>query len=98
MANYKISNHAQADMQRIWLWGLEQFGEAQADAYFNKLVERFEMLAAEPYLAPAIDDIRAGYRRSVCGADSIYYRVEQDFIEIMAVLGRQDSHTYLTEM
>lgn len=98
MANYRVSNNAQDDLQRIWRWGLEQFGEAQADAYFNKLIERFEVLAAEPYLAPAVDDIRAGYRRSVCGADSIYYRIDQGFIEIMAVLGRQDSHTHLIEM
>ena len=98
MANYRISNSAQDDLQRIWRWGLEQFGEAQADAYFNKLIERFEVLAAQPYLAPAIDDILTGYRRSVCGADSIYYRINHDFIEIMAVLGRQDNHNHLTKM
>jgi toxin ParE1/3/4 len=26
----------------------------------------------------------------VCGVDSIYYRVEDDTVEIMAILGQQD--------
>jgi toxin ParE1/3/4 len=36
------------------------------------------------------DLIRDGYRRSVCGVDSIYYRVDGDTVEIMCILGQQD--------
>ncbi|MCY7296477.1 type II toxin-antitoxin system RelE/ParE family toxin [Alteromonas sp. a30] len=97
MGNYRISNSAREDLQRIWLWGLEQFGEAQADTYFTKLIERFEMLAAKPHLAPSVDHIRAGYRRNVCGSESIYYRIEDEYIEIMAVIGRQDIHNHLSD-
>jgi len=43
-------------------------------------------------LYQAVDDIRAGYRRSVCGIDSIYYRVDGDTVEIMNILGRQDTN------
>ena len=39
---------------------------------------------------PTVDEIREGYRRSVCGVDSIYYRVEGGIVEIMAILGQQD--------
>lgn len=60
-----------------------------------KLIERFGLLAAKPYLAPAVDDVRKGYRRSVCGADSIYYRIEGNTIDIMAILGRQDTQNRL---
>ena len=34
--------------------------------------------------------IREGYRRSVCGADSIYYRINGDTVEIMNILGQQN--------
>jgi toxin ParE1/3/4 len=43
----------------------------------------------------AVDDIRAGYRRSVCGADSIYYRVQGDTVEILAIVGQQDLDNWL---
>ena len=39
---------------------------------------------------PAVDHIRVGYRRSVCGAHSIYYRIEGKGIEIIRIIGRQD--------
>ena len=38
-----------------------------------------------------IHEILPGYRRSVCGVDSIYYRVIDDVVEIMRILGRQDA-------
>ena len=60
-------------------------------AFFRHFVQ----LAAQPYLYPAVDGIREGYRRSVCGRDSVYYRVEADTIEIMAIIGRQDLDEWL---
>jgi toxin ParE1/3/4 len=42
-------------------------------------------------LYPAVDDLRKGYRRSICGVDSIYYRVHGDTVEIMSILGRQNT-------
>ena len=90
MGNYKLSAAAESDLKRI-----AEFGEAQADAYYYKLLERFEQLANQPYIAPAVDDIRLGYRRAVCGVDGIYYRIHGDYIEIMRVLGRQDAQLNL---
>jgi toxin ParE1/3/4 len=91
MGSYKLSAEAEADLRRIWLHGLEQFGETQADTYFYKFFERFQQLAEQPYLAPSVDEIRQGYRRAVCGIDSIYFRIDGNDIEIMRILGRQDA-------
>jgi len=38
----------------------------------------------------AVDYIKTGYRRAVCGVDSIYYKITDDIVEIMAIVGRQD--------
>jgi|GEM_PF-1832713 len=46
MGSYKLS--AEADLKRIWLRGLGEFGEAQADAYYFKFFTRFEQLAEQP--------------------------------------------------
>ena len=90
MANYRIAEDAKADLRRIYRRGVREYGEAQADQYYDSFFDRFEGLAKQPYLYQAVDDIREGYRRSVCGADSIYYRVDGDTVEVMAILGQQE--------
>jgi toxin ParE1/3/4 len=64
--------------KRIYNHGLATWGEVQADQYYNDFFDRFEQLAKQSYLYQGVDFIREGYRRSVCGVDSIYYRVEGD--------------------
>jgi toxin ParE1/3/4 len=76
MATYRLSENAREDLRRIYRRGLREYGEAQADEYYNALFDRFDQIAERPFLYPAVDDIREGYRRSVCGVDSIYYRIE----------------------
>jgi len=44
----------------------------------------------QPLAYPAVDEIRVGFRRSVCGAASIYDRVAGDTVEVMAIIGQQD--------
>ena len=90
MGNYRLSEDAKADLIRIYRRGVREYGEAQADKYYNDFFDRFEQLAEQPLLYPAVDDIRKGYRRSVCGVDSIYYRLDGETVEIMAIIGRQD--------
>lgn len=89
MANYRLSNVAKEDLIRIHHYGVEKFGVAQADAYFNSLFEYFDIIAQRPYSFESIDYIRYGYRRYACGSDSIYFRIKDNIIEIMAIVGKQ---------
>ena len=91
MENYKLTLEAKEDLWRIYKHGLNKWGEAQADKYYNDFFDRFEQLAKHPYLYQNVDYIRKGYRRSVCGIDSIYYRIEGDTVEIMSILRNQDT-------
>ncbi len=95
MGNYRISEDAKEDLKRIYKRGLREYGEAKADKYYLAFFDRFERLAEQPLLYQAVDHIRKGYRRSVCGVDSIYYRIEGDTVEIMNILGGQDTETIL---
>ena len=90
MGNYRLTENAKADLTRIYRRGLREYGEAQADKYYKVFFERFEKLADQPLLYQAVDDIRPGYRRSVCGMDNIYYRIDGKTVEIMAIIGQQD--------
>ena len=85
MESYKLSEDAQVDPKRIHQRGARLYGEAQADKYFYDFIDRFEQLAEQPYLYQAVDDIREGCRRSVCGVDNIYFRVDGDTVWIMSI-------------
>ena len=90
MANYRISNSAKGDLLRIHHYGIQRFGVKQADKYYNTFFEYFDIIAQQPYSFESVDFIKQGYRRCVCGSDSIFYRVENEIVEIMAIIGRQD--------
>jgi toxin ParE1/3/4 len=50
----------------------------------------FSKSRTAPLTHPAVDEIRAGYRRAPYYANSVYYRIEGDRIAVARILGRQD--------
>jgi len=90
MASYRLNREALEDLDRLYEHGVLTFGLRQADAYFDGIVNRFQKIADQPELYPAIDHIRQGYRRSVYRSHSIYYHIDPDEIVIVRILGRQD--------
>jgi toxin ParE1/3/4 len=95
MGSYRLSEEAEADLYRIWLYGLEWWGPERADQYISEFFIRFNELAENPLQYPELNDIRHGYRCSVSGTDSIYYRVENATVEVMAIIGKQDTQQWL---
>lgn len=90
MTKYRLSNHAKEDLIRIHHYGTQKFGMSQADKYFDSFFEQFEIIAQQPFSFKSVDYIRKGYRRCVCGVDNIYFRINENVVEIMAIVGRQD--------
>ncbi len=90
MAKYKLSAEAREDLIRIHQYGAEKFGMIQADKYFDSFFEYFDIIAESPFSFQSVDFIKKGYRRCVCGVDSIYYRINNNTVEIMAIIGRQE--------
>ena len=90
MAKYRLNNTAKEDLIRIHQFGISKFGVKQADKYFDDFFNYFEKIANNPFSFESVDHIRKGYRRCTCGSDSIYYRIRNDIVEIMTIIGRQD--------
>ena len=90
MAEYRLSNAAKEDLIRIHHFGVEKFGIVQADKYFDSFFDSFEIIAQRPFSFESVDYIKEGYRRCPCGYDTIYYRMNDHRIEIMAIVGMQD--------
>lgn len=90
MANYRLSEEAKKDLIRIHRYGLAKFGMDQADHYFHSFFEYFDLIAQQPFSFESVDYIKKGYRRCVCGVDGIYFKINKNVVEIMAIVGRQD--------
>jgi toxin ParE1/3/4 len=85
---YKFSHEAKMDLARIYWHGVKTFGEHQAENYIEKIIQRCNEIAETPYKYQSVEHIREAYHRSVCGVDSIYFRIHGEMIEIMRILGR----------
>ena len=90
MSKFQLSQLAKEDLIRIHQYGVKQFGITKADQYFDAFFAHFELIAKNPHSFESVDFIKPGYRRCVCGVDSIFYRIHDDVVEIMTIVGRQD--------
>ena len=90
MTCYKLALAADRDLELIWFFGLQRFGVEQADCYYYELMCHFDDLAEQPLSYPAVDHIREGYRRSICGVHSVFYKFCGDHVEIMRIIGQQN--------
>lgn len=95
MIKYKLSYAAKEDLIRIHQYGVKQFGMKQADKYFNSFFDHFELISEKPHSFESVDFIKPGYRRCVCGVDSIYFKTDGNLVEIMAIIGKQDLNQLL---
>jgi len=45
MADYKLTNEAKQDLIRIHQYGVDKFGMAQADKYYDSFFKCFDIIA-----------------------------------------------------
>lgn len=99
MARFTLRPTAQIDLELIWRYTLDQWGEQQADTYIRQLNEGFHLLAREPETGRDCGYIRPGYRKYHTGRHIIFYRpVSDSEIEVVRVLHeRMDVNQHLSE-
>ena len=90
MAKYKLTTEAKEDLIRIYHYGVLRFGEKQADMYYESFFKYFEIIAERPYSFESVNSIKTAYRRCVCGSDSIFFKISEDTVDIIAIVGKQD--------
>lgn len=86
MADYVLSNKADADLDDIYVFSHRTFGEAEADAYFTGLSDCLRMLAENPRLGRPADDIQPGLLRHDHGRHVVFYIIESGGIFVVRVL------------
>lgn len=86
MADYVLSNKADADLGDIYVFSYRAFGETKADTYFLGLSDCLRMLAKNPRLGHPADDIQPGLFRYDHGRHAVFYVVESGGIFVVRIL------------
>lgn len=84
MTPVAVSSDARADLDAIYEYSFETFGEAVADTYFLDLRAALERLSDYPELGMVRSDLRQGPRCLHCREHHIFYRYDG----VRVVIGR----------
>ncbi|MHB1512236.1 MAG: type II toxin-antitoxin system RelE/ParE family toxin [Acidiferrobacter sp.] len=82
----KLSEAAARDIEDILERSIEEFGVRQAETYYIALSRCLELLAANPEMGSAAEDIRPGYRRFPHERHVIFYTVGSDGLLVVRIL------------
>ncbi len=84
---YSISEKANEDIEKIWLYTFENWSLEQADRYYNLILDEIEFIAEHFESGKSADHIKKGYRSSIVKSHIIFYKKSgKNGVEIIRVL------------
>jgi len=93
---YRLTPTAQRDLEDIWLYTAQTWSMAQADRYTDIIEDTFDRLLFMPEMARERLELDPPVRIHPSAEHLIIYRVEEDQLIILRVLGAgQDWHAIL---
>jgi toxin ParE1/3/4 len=100
---YRISKEAANDLIEIWQYSAEHWSVAQADRYYNLLLNEIEYLAKNPDSGIDAGHVMEGYCRSKVKSHFIFFRIhsKNSSIEIIRILHQRmdvESHLNTSEL
>lgn len=86
MRRVQFTPAAAADLDAIWTYTLEQWGEAQAIRYIRDIQVACSGLAEGRLSGRSAENIRPGYFKAVCGTHLIFYRFTVEALIVIRIL------------
>ena len=85
--NYRLSDLAKQDIQSIFEYTIENWGEKQARVYALKLSDGFDLIAQSPKVGTSRNKLYPNALSYIVGSHIIFYAINSDSnIEIARVL------------
>ncbi len=99
MAEFRLTNKAVEDLNRIWDYTFDKWSEDQADKYYNMLLDFCQNIADNPALGKNYEGIRTDLFGLKANRHIIFYRkINPGMIEITRILHeRMDLKNRITE-
>lgn len=85
MSEYRLSPMAEADLEDIWLYTVENWSLAQADEYVRELLATADQLAKGTRRGRTVD-VRANYLKYAIGRHFLFFRQTGYGIHITRIL------------
>ncbi|MGZ5006378.1 MAG: type II toxin-antitoxin system RelE/ParE family toxin [Methylobacter sp.] len=86
MPSFRLTKQAKNDLKSIARYTQEIWGRDQRNKYLAILDNCFHLLADEPGLGMACDEIRKNYRKFCIERHIIFYRKVADDIDVVRIL------------
>lgn len=84
--NYRISNEAANDLEKIWVYTVENWSVEQAERYLGLVFEEIDYLCRKPESSKDYSHIRKGYFCSRVKSHLIFFRINKSKVEIIRIL------------
>jgi toxin ParE1/3/4 len=81
-----LSVEAEADLDQIFTYGIEQWGVELADAYRQRLDRAFSGLLERPGKGPPFDSALPGVHSVKAGEHRIFYTASDDAVRVARIL------------
>ncbi|MBN1820703.1 MAG: type II toxin-antitoxin system RelE/ParE family toxin [Prolixibacteraceae bacterium] len=84
---YRISEKAINDLEKIWLYTYKKWSKEQADRYHNLIIDEIEFMVNNYNLSRKVNYVREGYRMTKVKSHLIFAKKSvDDVIEIVRIL------------
>jgi len=83
---YVISKKAVSDLEEIWLYTVEKWSIDQADRYYNLIFDEIQFICKNVHAGKSMEHVRKGYRASKVKSHLIFYRIQNDIVEVIRIL------------
>ena len=87
---YRLSALAEQDLEEIWSYVAEDSSPATADRLIDAIIDRFELLAAQPRMGRLRPEFGERVRSFVVENYVVYYRHDGDLLIARVLHGRRD--------
>ena len=83
---YVISTKAISDLEEVWLYTVDKWSIEQADRYYNLIFDEIAFICKNPKTGKQMEDVRKNYRAAKVKSHLIFYKVENDTVQIVRIL------------
>jgi toxin ParE1/3/4 len=83
---YKLYPKAVADLESIYLYSVQEFGQQKADNYIFDIENTFQRLAKDPLIARSCSYIRKDLRVFHVASHSVFFKIADSGIVVIRIL------------
>ncbi len=86
MRTYRLTPKAQIDLELIWDYTEKNWGVLQAEVYVQSIRKTLDGLADGSIISQSAEHIRTDYRKSLIGSHVVFFKENNDAIEVIRIL------------